>query len=303
MIGRMAFSTSAFPEYREAINRTFVPLVATPLGSGGFRARLDAVGGRDLQVSTVRATAQQVRRTTSLIDDATDGYALVSIQVVGRSRVEQDGRAAELTPGTLVFCDSTRPFELTFDSYFEQVVVQVPRPAVSERALRRATAVPLDGSGPASVIAAFFRALAVQDPAAFITHGLGLIGSALTIAAGAVPHAVALDRERVLHHLRHAFRDPQLDAERVAQACHISRRALFRLFADTPLSLADELRRIRVAEAEGLLRAHPGRSVADIAPLCGFSSETQLRRAFRKLTGTTPGEYRSANSIMDARPT
>jgi AraC-like DNA-binding protein len=295
MIGCMAFSTSAFPEYREVINRTFVPLAATPLGSGGFRARLDAVGGRDLQVTTVRATAQQVRRTTALIDDATDGYAMVSIQVVGRSRVEQDGRTAELTPGTLVFCDSTRPFTLTFDSYFEQVVVQVPRRAVFERALRRATAVLMDGSGPASVIAAFFRALAVQDPAAFMTHALGLIGSALTIATGAEPDAAALDRERVLHHLRQAFRDPQLDAESVAHACHVSRRGLFRLFADAPLSLADELRGIRVAEAERLLRAYPGRSVADIAPLCGFAGETQLRRAFREVTGTTPGANRSTN--------
>lgn len=302
MIGRMAFSTSAFPEYRETINRTFVPLVATPLGSGGFRARVDAVGGHNLQVTTVRATAQQVRRTTALIDDAIDGYALVSIQVVGRSRVEQDGRTAELTPGTLVFCDSTRPFDLTFDSRFEQVVVQVPRGAVSERALSRATAVPLDSSGPASVIAAFFRALAGQDPATFMSHALGLIGSALAIAAGAEPHAAALDRERVLHHLRRAFRDPHLDADSVAQACHISRRGLFRLFADMPLSLADELRGIRVAEAQELLRALPGRSVADIAPLCGFAGETQLRRAFRKVTGTTPGEYRSGNSITGARP-
>jgi hypothetical protein len=32
-------------------------------------------------------------------------------------------------------------------------------------------------------------------------------------------------------------------ADSVAHACHMSRRSLFRLFADAPLSLADELYR------------------------------------------------------------
>ena len=39
-----------------------------------------------------------------------------------------------------------------------------------------------------------------------------------------------------------------------------------RLFSDAPRSLAEELRAVRVAEAQRLLRAHPDRSVADRAP-------------------------------------
>ena len=40
------------------------------------------------------------------------------------------------------------------------------------------------------MIAAFFRALAGQDPAVFTAHALGLISSALTIVAGAEPHDI-----------------------------------------------------------------------------------------------------------------
>ncbi|WP_205650417.1 helix-turn-helix domain-containing protein [Actinoplanes solisilvae] len=40
-------------------------------------------------------------------------------------------------------------------------------------------------------------------------------------------------------------------------------------------------------------RPFPSRSVADLSPACGYSSETQLRRAFRTETGMTPGTYRS----------
>ncbi|OBJ47731.1 AraC family transcriptional regulator [Mycobacterium sp. 1423905.2] len=283
-----------FTAYRDVINRTLVPLVASPLGDGPFWAELDGAGCGALQITTVRSTAQRVRRTSALIDDAVGGYAMATIHVAGQCQVEQDGRSARLTPGAIVFCDSTRPFDFSFDGDFEQVIVQVPRDAVPERALKRASGSPLDGDdGRAAAVGAFFRALAGQDCSAFATHALGLISSTVAIAAGAQSAPAELERERVLLNLRRAFRDSTLDADAVARSCHLSRRTLFRLFRDTPRSLADELREIRVAEAQRLLRAHPDRSVADIAAASGFSGETQLRRAFRAVAGITPGRYRA----------
>ncbi len=292
MIGGVAFSTSAFADYRTAINRTFVPLTADPAGDRPFRASLAPGGDDRLRITTVRASPHRVRRTPALIDAAPGEYVLATIQVSGRSAVEQDGREARLGPGDLVFCDSTRPFAFTFDEPFRQGVVQAPRAVVADRTLRRATAVPLKGSGPGAAAGAFFRALAPHDPGRLSAHGVAMLADVLVMAAGAEPAPGELDRRRVLDHLAAAFRDPRLDAAGVARACHLSRRALFRLFADAPLSLADEMRRVRVAEAQRLLRLHPARSVAEIAPACGFLSETQARRAFRAVTGTTPAAYR-----------
>ena len=280
-------------DYRELISRTFVPLTASPLGDAPFWAELDGAGCGELHVTTVRSTAQHVRRTSALIDDATAGYAMATIHVAGDCLVQQDGRSARLEPGAIVFCDSTRPFDFSFDGRFEQVIVQVRRDAVPERALRRASGLPLGREdGRAAAVGAFFRALAGQDCSALATHALGPISSTVAIAAGAETVPAELDRERVIHHLRRAFRDSALDADAVARGCHLSRRTLFRLFRDTPRSLADELREIRVAEAQRLLRTHPDRSVADIAAASGFRGETQLRRAFRAVAGTTPGRYR-----------
>ncbi len=289
----MQVKPPTFASYREVISRTLVPLAATQLGDGTFWAELDGVGCGELRITTVRSTAQRVRRTSALIDDATAGYAMATIHVAGECRVEQDGRSARLTPGAIVFCDSTRPFDFSFAGPFEQVVVQVPLDAVPERALRRASGLPLGGEdGRAAAVGAFSRALPGADNSALATHARGLISSTVSIAAGAETAPAELDRERVLHHLRGAFRDSSLDADAVARGCHLSRRTLFRLFRDTPQSLADELREIRVAEAQRLLRAHPGRPVADIAAASGFRGETQLRRAFRAVAGTTPGRYR-----------
>ncbi len=292
----MQFTPPTFGDYREMISRTLVPLAASPLGAGPFWAELGGGGcGRaGLQITTVRSTAQRVRRTPALIDDAAAAYAMATIHVAGDCQVEQDGRSTRLTPGAIVFCDSTRPFDFSFRGPFEQVIVQVPHTAVPERALRQASGVALRGEdGRAAAVGAFFRTLAPHDPSAFATHALGLISSAVSIAAGAESAPAELDRERVMHHLRRAFRDPFLDSNAIAHSCHLSRRSLFRLFRDSPRSLADELRHIRVAEAQRMLLAHPDRSVADIAAACGFRGETQLRRAFRAVTGTTPGCYRS----------
>lgn len=291
----MAFRTQAFSMYREAINQTFVPLSATPLGSSPFHADLDAKGGFDLQITEIRASAHRVRRTTDLIDKAEHGYAVAAIQLTGRGTVEQDGRIAVLNPGELAFCDTTRPLALTFADDFEQLVVQVPRTRIDERTLRRVTAVPVGGPGTASAIVAFFRALAGHDPTRLGSQALSLLDAALDLAAGDRRPTEAADRERVLAYLRQAFRDPHLDADGVAHACLLSRRQLFRLFEDGPLSLTGELRHIRVGEARRLIRARPDRAIAGIAPACGFASETQLRRAFRSVTGTTPGAYRQSS--------
>jgi AraC-like DNA-binding protein len=210
----------------------------------------------------------------------------------------------------LVFCDSTRPFGFSFDDPFEQVVVQMPRTllqarsGLGDRATQRATAVRLDPTGPISVITGFLSSLATvsrQEPdgvAVLGDHALGLIGAALGMAAGVSlpePDARELGRARVLEYLRANFVDPRLDADSVAHACHMSRRSLFRLFADTPLSLADELRRIRVDNACRLVRARPSLSVADIAAASGFASATQLYRAFRTVLGTSLPAYRAAD--------
>ena len=221
---------------------------------------LHHAGCADMQITTVRSTAQHVRRTSALIDDAAAAYAMATIHVAGQCQVEQDGRSARLTPGAIVFCDSTRPFDFSFDGPFEQLIVQVPRTAVPERALRRASGVPL-GSEDGCVrrlVRSSVRSLRTTPPA-LATHALGLISSTVSIAAGGETGSAELDRERVMHHLRRAFRDPHLDCDAIARSSHLSRRTLFRLFSDAPRSLAEELRAVRVAEAQRLLRAHPDR--------------------------------------------
>lgn len=97
----------------------------------------------------------------------------------------------------------------------------------------------------------------------------------------------------VLHRVQDAVSaQPQHDwtVPRMAQAGHASTRHLTRLFIEhAGIAPLEYLRRIRLAAAQAALAS--GRNVTQAAELAGFSSDTQLRRAWHHfgLAGTPSG--------------
>jgi AraC-like DNA-binding protein len=298
----------AFEYWRDLICDTFVQLTAAPIRPGDFTGQIAHAEARGLEISTVCAGGQQVRRTPQLIARASEQYLLASIQTRGRGRVEQDGRVAMLEPGAMALYDSTRPYTLHFDDAFEQVVVQVPLVDIlAESGLRdtgQVTAVNLGNEGPAGVIARFFQGLSrtyatdSEGAAALAAHGRGLMASALTLSTGRPLSRLAssLAQERVHAFLRSRHSDPDLCIDDIARVCLVSRRSLYRLFETDPGGVSGLLRRIRIEHAQALLRADPFRPVESIASACGFAGERQFYRVFRQETGRTPGEFRSAGT-------
>jgi AraC-like DNA-binding protein len=293
----------AFEYWCDVICDTFVQLSATPTRPGVFAGRLTHADLGGLELSTVHAGGQRVRRTPRLIARAGEQYLLASIQTRGRGRVEQDGRVAELGPGRMALYDSTRPYTLHFDDAFEQVVVQVPLTTIlAETGLRdaaRVTAVSLAADGPAGVVAQFFHGLSRMYPAdpdaarALAQHGRGLLASVLSLSSGRAPEDHSLARERVRAFLRAHHTDPALSVDDVAAACLVSRRTLYRLFDG---GVGGVLREIRVEHARTLLRAEPDRPLGSVAAACGFGGDRQLHRVFREETGVTPGEFRAGGT-------
>ncbi|MEV4732361.1 AraC family transcriptional regulator [Saccharopolyspora sp. NPDC049426] len=289
----------AFAYWREMICATFVRLVAEPVEGARFTGSIEHVPVGDVELSTVVAGGQHVRRTSGLIAEGTEEYLLASIQVEGRGRVEQDGRIAELSAGEMAFYDSTRPYALHFDDPFHQLVVQVPKRELWVRDTRGLTSRTLGTGTPGAVVAAFFRSLSdtvATSPdggVGLVPHALGLLSAAATYAGGSAPAhdaAETLVRQRVLDFLRRNLFDPSLDADAVAKACNVSRRTLYRILGDE--GAATRLRRMRIERARELLAADRSRPVGWVATACGFETESGFYRAFRAATGETPAEYR-----------
>lgn len=289
----------AFAYWREMICATFVRLAAEPLGGVRFSGSIEHVPVGDVELSTVIAGGQRVRRTRGLISTGTEEYLLASIQLEGRGRVEQDGRVAELAPGEMAFYDSTRPYALHFDQAFRQLVVQVPQRELWLRDTRGLTGRTLGSGTPGPVVAAFFRSLSeavaasADGGAGLVPHAIGLLSAAATYASGTLPGHGAVEsvtRQRVVDFLRGNLFDSSLDAETVAKACNVSRRTLYRMLDGE--GVATRLRRMRIERARELLVADRDRPVDAVASVCGFESESGFYRAFRAATGQTPAEYR-----------
>jgi AraC family transcriptional regulator len=80
--------------------------------------------------------------------------------------------------------------------------------------------------------------------------------------------------------------------EELAAAASLSRYHFSRMFKVTMgQSPSRFIGQLRLDLAKSLLTA--GRSIADVARDCGFSSESNFVRSFRRATGHTPGRYRS----------
>ncbi|WP_323373020.1 helix-turn-helix domain-containing protein [Streptomyces alkaliterrae] len=117
----------------------------------------------------------------------------------------------------------------------------------------------------------------------------------------------AEDRKRVLRlriraFIRQNLADPELGPALVASAHHISVRYLHRLFEDEPETVADSIRRQRLAGARRDLSdpALAAVSVQDIAARWGFRHHAAFTRAFRGAFGTSPSGHRRTAPVLAA---
>lgn len=310
--GASAWSTLSVPPERaaeywcDAVCAAYLPFAVEVRQPARFRGDITLHHLDGYSVSVVRAEGQDVRRTARLAAAGDDEYLLASIQTAGRATVEQGDRFAVLRPGDMTLNLTSRPFELHFDGPFEQVVVQIPIGRILElTGLGRGdiqTAMSLRTTGSLAPVTSFFRALMSTSHASPHERttvgeaGVQLIASAVLVASGIVgPHANGLQPLRsqaqrlIIEHLA----DPCFDVNALARMCAVSRRTLYRAFAADGEGVSSTMRRMRVEQARRLLRLSNPRSLTAVAEACGFSTERQFYRAFKDLSGMTPGEYRN----------
>lgn len=146
-------------------------------------------------------------------------------------------------------------------------------------------------------VAHVLAAAHVLDPHGLSHHLLGLaelvLRSALRAELDRVD-ALAARRREALEYMREHLADPNLSADRVAEALFISRRRLYQLFDDGQ-GVSERIRGLRIDRAKALLAdpAKAARGIGEIARDCGFVSAAHFSRTFRQVVGLTPSEFRS----------
>ena len=304
--------------WRDAVCDTFVELDCRALSEAPFFGEITTAQCDEMHFSRVRSDGQIVDRTRSRIRNAREEVVLVSVQIRGRGGVAQDGRQAILQPGDFACYDSTRPYTLSFDAQFEQIVLHLPRKAMVRRIgpMEAVTATRVAAASPlGSLVAPFIRNTASMvsevggaTAARLSDVCLGLVATALGDLTSCRPlndtptRAALTFRAKTL--IERNLDDAELNSEKVAAMMGISSRYLQDLFHSESQTVSEWIwsRRLEKARRDLLDPLLVRESVTQIALACGFSDLAHFSRRFRAAYSMSPRECRRLQSPGIAPP-
>lgn len=298
--------------WRDAVCSTFVRLECNPERQAPLHGRIESSVVGDLHVARVVSSPQRVERTAARAASADEAYVLLSVQLRGRTVVNQGAAQADLTPGSMAFYDTTRPYTLTLPCDFDQIVLHLPHaalervaPGVLDQMARRI--------GPADPFAQAILAIAPQllrlagtaQPALALRTAAAakeLISLALeTLVAPATDTAstaptTGLIADSLVWRARDAISrrlaDPLLAPQAVAAAVGVSLRRLQEAFQQHRSTVAECIWEMRLELARGMLTAPGATPINDVALHAGFADAAHFSRRFRQRYGLSPREYR-----------
>ncbi|MGY3440101.1 MULTISPECIES: helix-turn-helix domain-containing protein [unclassified Bradyrhizobium] len=298
-----------FAYYREAICQVFMKLTPEPTDRSSFPARIERIGLGAGAINRVTFPGHLVRRSASDIAASSSSCFYLNLKLAGRCRIDQDGRAVELSPGQVGIFDSARLFAL---HHSQGPALQVASFWVPTQLLRDRLP-PSFEFGPARVS---------DDP--LVGHLIVETAQALNSAASGMPEAesarlfgvlldlVALSLSRDGRRgadpmslveatwiaLRRAvdsrLREPGLGVAAIAAAIGISERYVHKLFERAGTTFASYVMDRRLDGAARDLKdpAIAGRAIGEIAFDWGFSDLSHFTRRFRHRFGCTPRDWR-----------
>lgn len=288
-------------EWEQISTRAFVDLRCRPYAAS-FTGSLRQAALQTAALNWVETDPLNVTRPAEAARRYRGDALLFTLQLRGRSTVEQHGRAASVAPGSGVLYDPRNPYVLDFRAPSQSlVVVGVDRRDLpySQADIDRLVArrIAPDAPGMAS-LAGMLRGVGADtaDTAVLIERLLPqlltMIGDdMLESAPGDAASRRAL--RQVQEWVRRNIDQPALSVAALASAFYMSERSVYALFetnGDTP---AAWIRRQRAAHARQLL-ATTSDPVAAVGVACGYPDATVFTRFFKGATGTTPRAYRDA---------
>jgi AraC-like DNA-binding protein len=256
-----------------------------------------------LRLAQVQGTAQIVERSESFIRENPTDVVAVFFALAGDAFFYHRGGHESLKPGQAIIYDADLPFMRGFARGLQELVLTIPRSMFRELSAGKPLNQPVrfdfgPGAGPqAQELARMIRQTVAsrQEPGAGVEHSIlelfRLIASGNGAGTGAGYLAAA--KGYVERHLG----DPGLSTPEVAAAVGISERQLGRVFAEADLTLGRYVLGLRLDRGRELLASpsNAGLSIADIAALLGFSSQSYFSRAFKERFQTTPLMVRKAS--------
>jgi AraC-like DNA-binding protein len=295
-------------EWEGALTDSFVPL-SIRAGQQRFCASLSSRRFEQICLSVVSSVAHHCSHEIRHSRRDHDDCYLLSMQLNGTGSLHQDNRSACVNPGDMVFYDSTRPFDWSFDTNFRQLVVRLPRESFRYQlsAPQECTARKIDSrQGMGRLVGNFLGSIIEESGTLSADAGRCVASSTVDLLAGMLSEFVLSNSGSKTNiqkfHLSRAFAyieenigRSSLSPEEIAHALNISVRYLHRLFMSTELSVGRHILQSRLEGCAAHLR-DPRRAVQSISSIAyewGFDNSAHFSRSFRTRFRLSAREYRA----------
>ncbi|MEM7569172.1 MAG: helix-turn-helix domain-containing protein [Pseudomonadota bacterium] len=296
--------------WRDYVCQTFVDLNCENASKEMFEGEISSRDAHDLRYSTVASSPQRVVRDKRRIAKSNHDCFLVSMQLTGQGHVQQAGRTASLSPGEFALYDVTRPYSLTFEKDYKQLVLTLPRAKLLERFAdaEGATAIAVSSTHSATQLATtLFSQLSTHLPQLDNFTVQKLQDDAIDLLVDALRAQTVADlpqqgqsqtllTQRILRFIDANLADPELKPDTIACAHGISERYLRKLFEKRQKSVSDTIwhRRLEHAKFDLTNPAKAHISLASIAYDWGFKDPSHFSRTFKAAYGLSPRAARKA---------
>ncbi|WP_237727038.1 cupin domain-containing protein [Rhodococcus jostii] len=251
-----------FDAWRETVSNAFVPLDAKSYTAGTFTGELLTGVVGSLQVSEVSGGAVEVCRMPDAIRRSDPGYVKLGMQIRGYCVLTQDDREAALIPGDFSIYDTRRPYQVSFEGDFAQLVVMFPHELIHlpPDALNDMTARRVSGRrGIGGLVSKLLVGIAEQPRGVEelsanqqLSNGvLNLLAAALSEQLGCESNVPPETNRAALLLQIKAFidarlYDPELSSHLIARAHNISPRNLQKMFEGEGTTATEWIRRRRL---------------------------------------------------------
>ncbi len=300
-------ATKDFEVWKQQLWSTYVRLESSS-AEASFYGEVKRASPYSNLLSFVHSTTQLTERNWEHIKTDPQEVVLVALQVSGHGCIEQHGRQARLASGDFAVYETNRPYKLSFDGPFDQLLVRLPRQILDKRIgqLSSLTASRFDGRMPAVQVASVFllelakhaERLEKEALDLFAANGADLLANAVNLSISTHDHSESRRLERLQVRLKQNLRDEGLDIDRVALDEGVSPRTCNRLFqfaGTTPRRwILDQ--RLEAVALDLQTSALSHKQVSEIAFSWGFNDLSHFNRAFKLKFGLSPKAMRAARA-------
>jgi len=256
-----------------------------------------------LETVHIETNARQIKRAKTACQD--DKHFFVIFQQKGNMGfTSEQGEDFLLMPGEVAFIDSSAPYSMHPQGLIQQMSVHLPKTELSgiaQQTHKQLVKLPQHHiSGQLLQNMLYQLTQTITHPLAYNEDGEALQNAISALIKPSLFHLKEHPqyslKEQAKQHILRRLTDPHFGPVALANEMQISKRSLYRLFAEDNISIAHFILQLRIEKCcADLLAADTTSqplSITEAAFRWGFSDTSQFSRAFKRVKGCTPSQWR-----------